>query len=158
MKKIIIIGLTFFCLAIILKAEEPDKIGSCTLYDLEGNEVRLSDFKGKPLILWFWTTWCPYCRKDIVRLNNIYPELKLSGIELLAINVDEPKGKIARFLKSHPVDFNIFQDRDGRCAFSHDIIAVPTYLLIDRKGKVEFRQNYFPKDTYKQLLLKQNCK
>lgn len=153
MKKIIIIGLIFFLFAGILKAQEPETVLDCTLYDLEDKEVRLSDFKGKPLILWFWTTWCPYCRKEIVKLNNIYPELKLSGIELLAIDVDEPKEKINRFLRSYPVDFKILQDKDARCAFFYGIIGVPTYLLINRAGKLQFKQSYFPKDRYKELLL-----
>lgn len=150
--QIIVIGLIFFIFAGLLKAQEPDTLLNCTLYDLESNIVRLSDFKGKPLILWFWTTWCPFCRKDIAKLNNIHPELKLSGIELLAIDVDEPKERLNKFLKTYPVDFKVLQDKDARCAFSYDIIGVPTYILIDRKGKIRVIQNYFPEE-YKELLL-----
>lgn len=153
MKKIIMIGLVFFFLAGTVKTEEPETILNCTLYDLEENEVRLSDFKGKPLILWFWTTWCPFCRKEIIKLNNIYPELKLSGIKLLAVDVDEPKERIDRFLKFYPVDFNVVRDKDAKCAFSYGVVGVPTYILIDRKGKLQFKQNYFPQDKYKELLL-----
>jgi len=151
LKKIIIIGVTFFLLVTALKIGEAD-IGKCTLYDLEGKEVRLSDFKGRPLILWFWTTWCPYCRKAIPELNTLYPELKQLGIELLAIDVDESKEKISRFLKYYTVDFNILQDRDGECALDSGVVGVPTYILVDKTGKIILKQNYFPKEEYKKLL------
>ena len=144
--------MTIFLVTAILNAEDLEKV-NCTLYDLKGNEVRLSDFKGRLLILWFWTTWCPYCRRQIAGLNSIYPELKLSGIELLAINVNESKEKLSRFLNTYPMDFNILQDKDADCAFSCEVIGVPTYLLIDRKGKLKFKKNYFPKQEYKELLL-----
>jgi len=152
LKKAIIIGLLCFLNVVTLKAQELD-LGSCTLYDLEGKEVRLSDYKGKPLVLWFWTTWCPYCRIAIPQLNSIYPELKFSGIELIAVNVDESKEKINRFLKIYPIDFKILRDTDARCAFSYGIIGMPTYLLINRKGEPQFKQSYFPEDDYKKLLL-----
>ena len=151
LKKIIIILFALFFLAVTLKAEEPQR-GNCILYNLEGGEVRLSDFKGKPLLLWFWTTWCPYCREAIPDLNNVYPELKSEGIELLAVNVDETKEKISRFIKHYPIDFNILQDKGARCVFSYGVIGVPTYILVDKNGKVRFKQNYFPQDKYKQLL------
>lgn len=153
MKKAIFMGLAFLLLACLVKAEEFD-MGNCILYDLDGNTVKLSDFKGKPLVLWFWTTWCPYCRHAASELNNIYPELKLSGIELIGINVDEHREKIIKFLKSYPMDFKVLQDRDADCAFLFGVIGVPTYVLIDRNGKLQFKQNYFPGEEYKQLLLK----
>lgn len=151
MKKIIIILFALFFLAVTLKAEEPQR-GNCILYNLEGGEVRLSDFKGKPLFLWFWTTWCPYCREAIPDLNSVYPELKSEGIELIAVNINESKEKIERFLKSYPIDFKTLCDKDADCAFSYGVIGVPTYILIDSKGKIKFKQNYFPRDKYKQLL------
>jgi peroxiredoxin len=142
----------FFIFSSILRAEELG-IGSCILYDLQGNEVRLSDFKGKPLIICFWATWCPSCRREIRKLNNLYAELDSSGIKVLAINVGERKAKIDRFLRSYPVGFKVLQDRDGDCAFFYGIVGIPAFLLIDRKGKVRLERYYFPKDEYKQLLL-----
>lgn len=151
LKKIIITLFALFFLAATLNAGEFQET-NCILYNSEEKEVRLSDFKGKSLILWFWTTWCPYCREAIPDLNSIYPELKSAGIELLAVNVDEPKEKIVRFIKHYPIDFNILQDKGARCAFSYGVIGVPTYILIDKNGKVRFKQNYFSQDKYKELL------
>lgn len=152
LKNFIIAALILFVFTGICRAEEP-AANNCVLYDLKGKEVRLSDYKGKPMIICFWTTWCPYCRREIQRLNKIYSELDLSGIELIAINVSEREAKVTRFLKSNPVDFKILLDKDGECAFSYGIIGIPTYLLIDREGRVKLEANSFPKDRYKKLLL-----
>jgi peroxiredoxin len=128
-------------------------MGLCDLYDLSGEEVKLSDYKGRPLILWFWTTWCPYCRKAIPELNNLYPELKSSGIELFAINVDERKETVERFLQSYPMDFKVLRDTDARCALLYGIIGVPAYIFIDKKGNLRAKEHFFPKGNYKKLLL-----
>lgn len=152
MRIIIIIGLIFLFFGGTVKAED-SQLGNCILYDLKDNKVRLSDYKGKPLVLWFWTTWCPYCRRQIPGLNDIYSELKLSGVELIAINIDERKERIVRFLKSYPINFDTLSDRNGDCAFSFGLVGVPTYIFIDKNGNVQFRNNYFPKDKYKELLL-----
>jgi peroxiredoxin len=151
LRKIIIILLAIVLLPLAVKALEVD-LGKCSLYDMDGQEVRLSDYKGKPVVLWFWTTWCPYCRRAIPELNNIYPQLKLEGIQLLAVNVDESREKIMKFTDSYPIDFDILQDKDGQCAYSFGVLGLPTYILIDREGNLRFKHNYFPNKAYKKLL------
>lgn len=152
MKRLIIIVLALLLFSPVLGAQEAT-MNNCLLYDLKGREVRLSDYRGKPVILCFWTTWCPYCRKEIQKLNKISSELDSSGIELLAINVSERESKVARFLKSNPVNFPVLLDKDGDCALSYGVIGIPSYLLIDRQGRVRLETNSFPKDRYEKLLL-----
>jgi thiol:disulfide interchange protein DsbD len=117
-----------------------------TLKDLEGREVSLYDFKDKPLILFFWTSWCPFCRKGISNLNNIYSDLETKGIKLLAINLQEPTRRIKRFLTTHPVIFTVLQDIAGDLVKPYRIWGVPTYVFINSKGIIVFKNNYFPQD------------
>lgn len=159
MKKIVILGLMLLICPTLLNAQMfIDKAAEFSLHDLEDNLIKLSDFKDRPVILFFWTTWCPYCRRGILNLNNLYPQLKTLGIELLAINIEETKEKIKRFLMSYPVKFKILLDTDADVAYSYNLLGVPAYVLIDKEGKIKFNKNFFPIKDYQQLILEEESK
>jgi peroxiredoxin len=122
------------------------------LLDLNGNKVSLSDFKDKPLILFFWTTWCPFCRRALNFLKGFYPQLLKEGAELLAIDIGEPTYRVDNFAKRYSLPFNVLLDEDTAVADAYDILGVPTYILIDKKGYIVFKGNYFPRGTYKDLI------
>lgn len=121
------------------------------LLDLDNRMVSLSDFSGKALILFFWTTWCPFCQEELKKLDIVYPELKNEG-ELLAINVGESFSSVERFIRKNPVKYKVVLDRDMGVAKSYGIIGVPTYIFIDKKGHIIFNSHYFIKE-YKELIL-----
>lgn len=125
-----------------------------TLLDLENKESSLSSLKGKSVVLFFWTTWCPFCRKELKELNGMYADLKKDGIELLAIDTGEPLDKVDKFVKSYNLAFRVFLDKDMAVAESYEILGVPTYILIDKKGYIVFKDNQFPQKEYKNLILK----
>jgi len=121
------------------------------LYNLNNELVSLDDFKGKSLILLFWTSWCPYCRREIVELNKLYPEIKKDDIEIVAINIKESKEKIERFLKDYPLVFEVLLDKDGYVAFNYKVLGIPHYVFIDKEGKIKFKTYYFPVENYRQI-------
>ncbi len=124
------------------------------LEDIDGELVRLSSYEDKqPVILFFWTTWCPYCLIEMSELNDLYPKFKNLGIELLCINVRENKRKIQHYLSLHRTECRILQDTDARVAYDYRLIGLPTFVLINREGFVIFKNNYFPKEGYRKLLL-----
>lgn len=123
-----------------------------SLLDLKGNEINLSDFKDKPVILFFWTTWCPFCRKELKVLKDIHPDLLKEGWELLVINVGESTYKVDNFLKNYALTFKVLLDQGTAVARAYDILGVPTYILIDQKGEIVFKGHYFPEDSYKDLI------
>ncbi|MCM8791697.1 MAG: TlpA family protein disulfide reductase [Candidatus Omnitrophica bacterium] len=152
MKKIICAFIFLLILSAFLNAQSLYKeVMNFALDSLEGKKVELSDFKNKPLLLFFWTIRCPHCRRALFLLNQIYPELEDSNIEILGINIEESADKIKRFLKDYPLTFKILLDSDGKVARIYRVIGVPTYILIDKEGKVKFQGSYFPFD-YKNLL------
>ena len=123
-----------------------------SLLDLENNQFRLSDFKDKPILLFFWTSWCPFCPKELKALNDIYPELIEEGLEVLAINVGERAYKVKHFIKNRNLDYKILLDEDVVTSENYGIFGIPTYILIDREGYIRFKGNSFPEDKYKDLI------
>ena len=126
------------------------------LVDINGGLVSLESFRDeKGVILLFWTTWCPYCRKAMSDLNQQLFQFESSGIEVLAVNVMESRTRIKLFLSSLPVKFKILLDEDGEVANSYNLVGVPTYVLIDKDGVVRFNNNYFPQKDYQRILFEQ---
>jgi len=122
------------------------------LTGLNGKEVSLSDYKGKKaVVLFFWTTWCPYCREEMRGLNQEYAELTKGNIGFLAINVGESEDKVRNFVKSRILDFEVLLDRYTTVADSYDLMGVPTYIVIDKSGAIVSTGNHFPKYVLKGL-------
>jgi peroxiredoxin len=122
------------------------------LNDLQGASVNLSRLKN-PTILFFWTTWCPYCRKEIKALNQIYPQMQKEGITVFAVNVGESAYRVQRFFKDYVLNFRVLLDKDQKLADNYDLLGVPTYIFLDKHGLVVLRDNSLPAD-YKNLLFK----
>ena len=137
-----------------IKTKTPELAANFTLLDLEKKEFSLSDFKGKPVILFFWTTWCPYCRKELKQLNDMHRELLQNGVGLVAINVEEPADRVQRFIESHPFSSRVLLDTDAKVASAYGILGVPTHIFINKEGRIVFDNHYFPQKEYNDLILK----
>ncbi|MDH5657190.1 MAG: TlpA family protein disulfide reductase [Spirochaetia bacterium] len=103
------------------------------LLDMDGNEIRLSDLKGKKIAINFWATWCAPCRVEIPVLNSLYPEIKNDSFELLAVS-SETKKEIAEFTRATPINYPVLIDSDFTAAENFNIIAYPTFVYIDENG------------------------
>ena len=125
------------------------------LQDLNKNLVSLSEYKGKnAIIILFWTTWCPYCRAELNNLNQKYPQLAKEGWEVFAIDVQESAVLVEAFFKKRPLSFRVLLDSDAQVARFYGIFGVPTFILVNKEGYVVFKDNYFPEDKYRELILK----
>lgn len=144
-----------FTLAAQPMVKKPEPALDFQLPDLKQNTVSLKDYKDKQLvILFFWTTKCPFCRVDLRKMNDIYPTLKKEGWELLAIDVGETQSEVDNFVKAHNLAFKILLDKDTQVAVDYGILGVPTFIIIDKKGNTVFKDHYFPYKEYKNLLIK----
>jgi len=122
------------------------------LSDIDGNKIILSEFKNKKsVILFFWTIWCPSCIRELDKLNRIYPSLISEDIEILAINVQESKSRVRRFLSRNAVDFKVLLDSDAYVANLYGLIGVPTFVFINKQGEIVFLDNYSPLETYRRF-------
>lgn len=136
-----------------LSAESPS--GEAYDFNLEGLDKTshsLRDYKGKPVLLLFWTTWCPFCRKELAELKNLSLGLEAEGFKVFAVDIQEAPYKVENFVQSHNLKVSVLLDKDAQAANAYGVLGVPTYVLINRHGQVVFKNHYFPKNTYRNLV------
>ena len=107
------------------------------LYTLDGDEVKLSDYLGKVVILDFWATWCPPCRKGIPDLISIQNEYK-DDLVVIGISLDQPatQDQLIPFIKSYGINYPIvLGDLEVSAAYGN-IQAIPTSFIIDQEGNI----------------------
>ena len=126
--------------------------GDFKLFSLSHKEYTLSGYKDKqPVLLFFWSTWCPFCQAEIKKVSARAQELAGVGVEVLAIDIGEPKGRVMRFMISHKINLTVLLDEDSSVSNSYDVLGVPTFYLVDKQGKIIFEGNNFP-ENYKELI------
>lgn len=109
------------------------------LKTIDGKIVRLADFKGQPVMLNFFATWCPPCRTEMPTLQEIYREYESQGFVLLAINLNESNLAVNKFRESYGLTFPIVIDKEDRVSRVYDIVPLPTSYFVDRNGVVQGR-------------------
>ena len=109
------------------------------LFSLEGNEVSLSDFKGKTVLLTFWASWCPTCRGENKNLAEIYPKYKEQGFEILGVSLDRSRSNWEKAVKKDGITWSQVSDLEGvdsPVATLYGVYSTPTTFLIDGSGVV----------------------
>ncbi len=121
----------------ILQAKADENLAAdFVLKDLDGRDVRLSDYRGKTVLLYFMATWCPECREAIPRLKEIYALYKEKGLVVLSVDVLESKKKAEAFSKKYALPYPTLLDEDGRISRLYGVVGVPVKALIDRQGRI----------------------
>ncbi|VAW76213.1 Thiol:disulfide oxidoreductase related to ResA [hydrothermal vent metagenome] len=105
----------------------------------DGKTYRLSDFRGKLVIINFWATWCPPCRYEMPAMERAWKKLKGKGVMLLAINVGEDENTLFEFMAKYPMSFPVLMDRKGEVIKQYKVTGLPTTYIIDQKGVVIHR-------------------
>ena len=108
-----------------------------TLQTADGKTLKLSDYKGKVVIIDFWATWCAPCRKGIPDLIDLKKKYGSKGFEIIGISVDrETKDQVVPFIKENGINYpvvygnaNVYQQYGG-------IRSIPTSFVVDKKGKI----------------------
>ena len=121
-------------------AKHPIPASNFYLRDLNGELVRLSDFRGKVVLLNFWATWCPPCRKEMPAMQQLYQAYKDKGLEIVAVSVDTAStGEVRAFVEELGLTFPVLHDRDSLVSRLYSNPGVPSSYLIDPQGKVAYR-------------------
>ncbi len=107
-----------------------------TLPDLEGNQVSLSDYRGKVVVLDLWATWCGPCRAEIPLLVELYEELKDEGLVVVGVGLDRGgAGVLKPFVASNNVTYPILVGNPAIQA-EYRVSGIPTTFILDRDGRI----------------------
>jgi len=111
------------------------------LTKLDGTNVKLSDLKGKKVILNFWATWCGPCQQEMPDMEAFYKEHK-ENVEILAVNyTPSEKGggeeKVSNFIKEKGITFPVLLDKNIDVTTAYKVITIPTSYFIDTKGVIQ---------------------
>ncbi len=117
-----------------------------TLKSTDNKNVRLSDFRGRLVLLNFWATWCGPCREEMPILDAIHKKYEKQGFLVLAVNIDKPskglagkKSKVVeKYLRDRPVSFPILLDPTNEVYKLYGVKSMPSTVIIDKDGHVRY--------------------
>jgi cytochrome c biogenesis protein CcmG/thiol:disulfide interchange protein DsbE len=124
------------------KANVPRQAPGFTLKNLEGRDVSLHEFGGKVVLLDFWATWCPPCRKSIPELVSLQDRYEERGLVVIGISLDDPAKASDRFLQGfkeeNRMNYPILRggERVVRDYFGDERLGIPTMFVINRDGEI----------------------
>lgn len=110
-----------------------------TLQDTEGKTHRLADYRGRTVIINFWTTWCPPCREEIPSMNRALHLLDPDQVVMLGINMGEDDDTIFIFTADFPTEFPMLLDRNGAVTEDWPVKGLPTTYIVAPDGSLAFR-------------------
>jgi cytochrome c biogenesis protein CcmG, thiol:disulfide interchange protein DsbE len=106
----------------------------------DGGELRLSDLRGKPVLVNFWASWCTPCRKEIPEIVRAYDARESDGLVVVAIDLQENDGQVREFANDYGMRFPVVIDRSGQVAeawrIGGPIEGIPSSYFIDAEGIV----------------------
>jgi thiol-disulfide isomerase/thioredoxin len=104
------------------------------LKTLDGEMVSLSDYKGRPVWINFWASWCPPCRAENPDIEEMYQKYKEAGLVVLAPAIGEDFGTVSGYVKRTKLTFTVGVDETTQVAANYRIVGIPTHFFIDREG------------------------
>ena len=110
------------------------------LPDLEGKSFRLSQHRGKPVLLIFSTTWCAHCRSEVPHLREIAANYGPRGLEVVQIFIQESPQKVSSFARQYQLSYRVLLDERGEVADTYGVRGVPDMILLDRNCRLVCRR------------------
>lgn len=107
-----------------------------TLEDMKGGQVSMGKLKGSPVFLNFWATWCRPCLEempDIVKISQTYEQ---KGLKVFAVNSQEDKKTVEKFLANQGIDIPVLLDKEGSVMKLYKVFGLPVSYFIHKDGKV----------------------
>lgn len=150
--KNIVVSFAFFVLMLFtfsnFSLAQDKKAPEFSLKSVDGKTVKLSDYKNKIVLIDFWATWCPPCRKGIPDLVELQKEYK-KDLVILGISVDtDTKADVPDFIKNYGINYTVVYGDQSTAKLFGGVSGIPTSFLIDQKGNiVDKHVGLVPKET-----------
>ena len=116
---------------------EPTTAPDFTVLDMDGNEVNLSDYFGKPIIINFWATWCGPCKSELPAFDNMYAKYG-DDVEFIMLNLTDGSrdtvDKVKQFVSDNGYSFPVYFDTTLEASNTYGAYSIPTTYLIDDEG------------------------
>ncbi len=117
-----------------------------TLQDLNGKNIKLSDYRGKVVLLDFWATWCPPCRASIPGLEKIHKAYKDKGLVILAVSLDQGGwDSVKSFTTEYGITYIVLKGTDD-VSEKYQVRTIPMLLVLDKEGQIKKRYLGFGND------------
>jgi thiol-disulfide isomerase/thioredoxin len=113
------------------------------LQDLSGNVVRLESFRGHPVFLDFWATWCGPCRMSIPMVQDFYARHKAEGLVVIGMNMDDDPSGVYGFVKKFKMTYPVVFAAESTAPGDYEVEGIPHFVFIDKKGQVFDRYQGF---------------
>ena len=141
-KTSLLIAMLILATAPSVQAQAGDEPPDFSAKDISGRALKLSDFKGKVVLLDFWATWCPPCRVEVPSLLEIFRKFKDKEFVLISVSLDRDLQAARQFVKDKGMGWvHIIDQEAGRAiAGLYEVEYIPSTFVIGRQGKIEARQ------------------
>lgn len=129
--------------------ESGSEVPDYAMLTMTGQPRALSAYRGEPVLLNVWATWCPPCVREMPALQRLHEQLGPQGLRVVAVSVDGPEGtvngwgrpggNVQSFVDEHELTFEILRDPSGDIETAYGLVGLPTTFLIDRDGRIRER-------------------
>ena len=120
-------------------SEEKNKASDFYVLNSDIEQVKLSDFFGKPIVVNFWTTWCAPCKGELPYFENAYKKYG-ENVEFLMVNLTDGRSetitRVQDFMKENGYEFPVYFDTEFSASYVYEIYSIPQTLFIDKNGNI----------------------
>ena len=107
------------------------------LSNLKGQSVALSDFRGRPVLINFWASWCGPCRTEMPYIQQVFEEWSDRGLVILSIDIGESLSTVEDFMQSYNLSFPVLLDVNKTVSLKYNVRYIPTSFFVDEGGIIK---------------------
>ncbi len=105
----------------------------------QGGEVDLASYRGRPIVINFWASWCVPCRQEAPILERLWRSYREKGVQFIGVDIQDSEADSLRYLREFDITYPNGLDADGRITVDYGVIGIPVTFFINREGIVERR-------------------
>lgn len=124
---------------VLVALPEPPQAPDFTLTDTQGRAHRLSDYRGRVVLINFWATWCAPCRHEMPAMQRAWEQVRERDVLILAVNLQDSVAQVAQFFEAIPVQFPALLGGDTAMMREWSVQVLPTSLVIDPQGRARYQ-------------------